>query len=338
MEYRQLGKTGVRVSRLCLGTMMFGGATSEADSIAIIDRAIELGINFLDTANVYAQGESERVVGKAIREKRHQIVLATKASSKMGEGPNERGGSRFHLLNELEASLQRLRTDYIDLWYLHVPDAATPLEESLRAMDDAARQGKVRYIGCSNYWAWQVAEGVGISERKGYLPFACCQPLYNICNRDIERELLPACAKLGVGVASYSPLARGVLTGKYHSTDDFPSESRAARKDKRLLQTELRDESLQIARQLAAIAQRHDRPLSQLAIAWVLANPLITSVILGPRTMEQFEDNAAALDFVLAPHDESDIDRLVPPGEHSQKGYVDPAYPLTGRPVARSSD
>jgi aryl-alcohol dehydrogenase (NADP+) len=334
MEYRQLGSSGVKVSRICLGTMMFGGATSEADAGSIIAHAFDAGINFLDTANIYAKGESERIVGRAIRGRRQQVVLATKASAKTGEGPNERGSSRFHLMNELENSLRRLQSDYIDIWYLHQPDASTPLEESLRTIDDAVRQGKVRYAGCSNYWAWQLVEGLGIADRRGYVPFACVQPLYNICNRDVERELLPACARHGVGVVSYSPLARGVLTGKYQKDVAFPADSRAARNDPRLLQTELREESLLLAERLRAIADRHGRPLSQFAIAWVLANTLVTSVILGPRTLEQFQDNVQALEVRLTADDEAEIDALVPPGEHTQRGYQDPAYPITGRLVA----
>jgi aryl-alcohol dehydrogenase-like predicted oxidoreductase len=315
--------------------MMFGGPTPENDARAIINRAIELGINFLDTANVYAKGESERIVGNAIRPRRSQVVLATKASAKTGEGPNERGSSRFHLLNELDGSLRRLGTEHIDLWYLHQPDPLTPLSESLRAMDDAVRMGKVRYVGCSNFWAWQMVDGLGISEHNGYLPFVACQPLYNIVNRDVEKELLPACGKHGVGVVSYSPLARGVLTGKYRTDTDFPPESRAARKDPRLWQTELRSESLEVAWKLQPVAQRHGRPLSQFAIAWVLANPLVTSVILGPRTLEQFEDNFGAIDLQLAAEDEAEVDALVAPGEHTQRGYHDPQYPITGRPVAK---
>lgn len=335
MEYRQLGSSGVRVSRICLGTMMFGGATGEADAATIIEQAFDAGINFVDTANIYAKGESERIVGRAIRGRRPHVVLATKASAKVGEGPNERGSSRFHLANELEASLRRLQTDYIDIWYLHQPDPLTPLEESLRTIDDAVRQGKVRYAGCSNYWAWQMVEGLGTAARRGYVPFACAQPLYNICNRDIERELLPACARHGVGVVSYSPLARGVLTGKYQPGAEYPADSRAARNDPRLLQTELREESLLIAERLRALADRHGRPLSQFAIAWVLDNPLVTSVILGPRTLEQFHDNLQALEVRLTEEDEAEIDALVPPGEHTQRGYQDPAYPVTGRKTSR---
>lgn len=333
MEYRQLGKSGVRVSRICLGAMMFGGATSEEESLAIIDRAIDLGVNFIDTANVYAKGESERIVGKAIARRRDQIVLATKASAKMGEGPNQRGSSRFHLLNELEASLQRLGSDYIDLWYLHQPDPMTPLDESLRAVDDAIRMGKVRYAGCSNYWAWQIVAGLGISDKRGWSPFVAAQPLYNIVNRDIEREVLPACAVHGVGVVSYSPLARGVLTGKYREMGQYPPGSRAARNDPRLLQTELRQESFDVAAKLEPIAARHGRPLSQFAIAWVLANPLLTSVILGPRTIEQFDDNAQATSIELSPEDEMIVDRLVPRGAHTHSGFQDPQYPIAGRPV-----
>lgn len=335
MEYRRLGNSGLSVSRVCLGTMMFGGATSQADAWAIIEAAFERGVNFLDTANIYAKGESERIVGQAIRTGRQAVVLATKATAKVGPGPNEFGSGRFHLLNELDNSLRRLGTDYIDLWYLHQPDPATPLEESLRAIDDAVRWGKVRYAGCSNYWAWQMVEGLGISERRGWTRFTATQPLYNIANRDIERELLPACARHGVGVVSYSPLARGVLTGKYDAGTSYPEGSRAARNDPRIQQTELRPESFEVAQRLDAIARRHARPLSQLAVAWVLANPLVTSVILGPRTLEQFLDNLAGIDISLSEADEAEIDRLVPPGEHTQRGYQDPQYPITGRPIRK---
>ena len=336
MEYVQLGKSGVRVSRICLGTMMFGGPADEADSLALMERAFDAGVNFVDTANIYVKGESERIVGKGIAKRRDQVVLATKATSKMGDGPNQSGSSRFHLMNELEASLKRLATDYIDIWYLHQPDPRTPLEESLRTIDDAARMGKIRYAACSNFWAWQLAEGLGISDRRGYLPFVCTQPLYNIVNRDIEKEVLPLCARHGVGVVSYSPLARGVLTGKYKPEATFPSDSRGARNDLRMMQTELRESSFRVAQELLPLAKRHGKTLSQFAVAWALANPLISSVILGPRTMAQFEDNLSAQQLKLTPEDEAAVDKLVAPGEHTGRGYQDPAYPITGRPVTRA--
>ncbi|MDP6719014.1 MAG: aldo/keto reductase, partial [Pirellulaceae bacterium] len=193
MQYKKLGRTGVDVSPLCLGTMMFGGQTNEADSIAIIHKAHDRGINFVDTANMYNKGESEVVVGKAIADRRDRVVLATKARQPMGDGPNESGASRLHLMHELHASLKRLNTDYIDLFYVHTPDYDTPIEESLRALDDMVRSGKVRYIACSNYRAWRLCEALWVSDVKNLNSFCCVQPLYNILNRDIEVELMPLC-------------------------------------------------------------------------------------------------------------------------------------------------
>src|SRR5262245_14410517 len=215
MRYRKLGSAGVRVSELCLGTMMFGGATSAAESVRIIHRALDDGINFIDTANVYAKGESERIVGQAVRDRRDRVVLATKVRVAVGQGPNDAGSSRFHILREADNSLRRLGLEHIDLYYLHQYDYDTPLDESLRALDDLVRQGNVRYIACSNFYGYQVCEGLGLSERHQLERFACVQPLYNMVNRDCEVELLPMCQEHGVGVVAYSPLARGVLTGKY---------------------------------------------------------------------------------------------------------------------------
>ncbi len=332
MEYRSLGRAGVKVSQICLGAMMFGGATNEEDSIRIIERGLDAGINFFDTANVYNQGESERILGKAIRAVRDEVVIATKVRGAMGEGVNQSGTSRYHIMTQIEASLKRLGTDRIDLYYLHSPDATTPIEESLRALDDCVRQGKVRYIGCSNFHAWRVCEALWVSDRMNLEKFVCVQPLYNIVNRDIEVELLPFCSAHGVGVVSYSPLARGVLSGKYLPGQPPPPGSRADRKDRRMLQTELREESYEGAQKLKPLAGAHGKTVTQFALAWVLANPIITSVIVGPRTMEQLEDNLGCLDWVLTPADEAAIDHLVPPGEHTGKGYTDPAYPVLGRP------
>ncbi len=199
MEYRSLGRSGLKVSPLCLGAMMFGGPTVEMESIRIIHRALDEGINFIDTANVYNNGESERVVGKAIHDRRDAVVLATKGRGAMGEGPNDSGASRYHIMNAVEASLKRLNTDRIDVYFIHSPDYTTPIEESLRALDDCVRQGKVRYVACSNFYAWQVMEGLAVSERMNLEKFVCVQPLYNIVNRDIEVELLPLCQKHGIG-------------------------------------------------------------------------------------------------------------------------------------------
>ena len=253
----------------------------------------------------------------------------------MGDGVNQSGSSRYHIMMEVEASLKRLGTDRIDLYYLHRSDSRTPIEESLRALDDCVRQGKVRYIACSNFDAWRICEALGVSDRMNLERFTCAQPLYNIVNRDIEVELLPFCRENGLGVVSYSPLARGVLAGKYLPGQPHPSGSRAARQDRRIYQTELRDESFEVAQELKPLAEVHGKTLTQFALAWVLANPIITSVIIGPRTMEQLKDNLGCLDCVLSQADEEAIDQLVSPGEHTGKGYNDPSYPVTGRPTGK---
>jgi len=332
MHYRTLGRAGVKVSPVCLGTMMFGGQTDEAESLRIVGRALDAGLNFLDTADVYNNGQSEVVVGKAIAGRRDQVVLATKGRQPMGEGPNDRGASRYHLVRAVEASLKRLNVDYIDIYYAHTPDYETPIDETLRALDDMVRSGKVLYLGCSNYRAWRLCEALWTSDRLNLHRYACIQPLYNIVNRDIEVELLPLCREHGVGVVSYSPLARGILTGKYKPGEPFPEGSRAARNDKRLREAELREASLHISQQIAEHCRRKGVAMSQFALAWCLANPIVTSVIVGPRTMEQFEDNLGCLEVTITSEDEALIDTLVPPGDHSGKGHQDPAYPILGRP------
>ncbi|MFO0919630.1 MAG: aldo/keto reductase [Planctomycetaceae bacterium] len=331
MKYRLLGRTGVQVSELCLGTMMFGGPTNEADSIRIMHAAIDQGINFFDTADMYSLGKSEEVVGRALGGKRDDIVLATKGRNPMGQGVNQKGLSRRWLMQALEASLKRLKTDSIDIYYAHTPDYDTDVEETLRALDDMVRQGKVHYIACSNFRAWRLCEALWTSDKLNLHRFSCIQPLYNIVNRDIEVELLPLCREKRVGVVTYSPLARGVLTGKYKAGEPFPEGSRASRNDKRMKEAELREESFEISQQLTAYCERKGVPTSAFSLAWCLANPVITSVIIGPRTMEQFEDNLNGPGVEITPEDEAFVDSLVPPGEHSGKGFQDPAYPVLGR-------
>ncbi len=331
MEYRNVGKAGVKVSPICLGTMMFGGQTSEADSIEIMHKAFDLGINFFDTANIYNAGESEAVVGKGLRDRRDKVIIATKGRSPMGSGPNESGASRVHLMHELDASLKRLGTDYVDVYYAHAPDYTTPIEETLRTLDDMVRSGRVRYIACSNYRAWRVAEALWTSDCRNLNSFCCVQPLYNIFNRDIEVELLPLCQEHRLGVVTYSPLARGILTGKYRPGEKYPEGSRASRNDPRMQQAEIRDASFELSQQIATHCEKRDVAMSQFAVAWCLANPIVTAVILGPRTMAQFDDNMGCLDVTIGADDEAFVDGLVPPGEHSGKGFPDPAYPITGR-------
>ena len=331
MQYRNLGRSGVKVSPVCLGTMMFGGQTSAADSIRIMHKALDAGVNFFDTANMYNAGQSEAVIGEALADRRGRVVLATKGRAPMGAGPNDSGASRLHLMRALEDSLKRLKTDHVDIYYVHTPDYATPIEETLCALDDMVHSGKVRYISCSNFRAWRLMEALWTSDKLNLQRFACIQPLYNIVNRDIEVELLPACKEYGIGVVTYSPLARGILTGKYKQGEPFPEGSRAARNDKRMQQAELREASLIVAEEIRRHCEQKGVGMSQFALAWCLANPNVTSVIIGPRTMEQFDDNMDCLSVKVDESDEAFINDLVPPGEHSGKGFQDTQYPITGR-------
>lgn len=331
MEYRRLGRSGLKVSPLCLGTMMFGGATDEADSRAIIDHARGVGINFIDTADVYNEGRSEEITGRAIAGDRHGWVLATKVANPMGTGPNQGGLSRKWVMQACEDSLRRLGTDYIDIYYLHKEDHATPLAETVRAIGDLARQGKIRHFGLSNYRSWRLAEICRLCDDLGIDRPVVSQPYYNALNRMPEVEHLPACGFYGLGVASYSPLARGVLTAKYEPGQAPPEGTRAGRSDKRIMQTEWREESLVIAQTIKAHAQKRGLTPIQFAVRWVLNNALLTAAIAGPRTLEQWQAYLAALDADFTVEDEALVDSLVPAGHPSTPGYSDPAYPLEGR-------
>jgi len=331
MQYRTLGRCGVKVSQLCLGTMMFGDPTDERTSLDMIERALDAGINFLDTADKYNAGASERVVGRALTGRREQIVLASKVTLPMGDGPNMSGSSRKHIIEGCEASLKRLGTDYLDLYYLHKPDPDTRIEESLSALDQLVRQGKVLYPGVSNFPAWRAADALGVQALGGWDPLVVVQPLYNIANRDAEVELLPACEELGLGVVTYSPIARGVLTGKYAAGEEPPEDSRAGRGNERLMQTEFRPSNFELAQEVVALADEIGCTAAQLAVAWVMANELVTCPIIGPRTLDQLEDNLGALDVAITPEIEARIDALVPPGEHSGFGFQDPSFPVMGR-------
>ena len=333
MDYRNLGRSGVKVSPLCLGTMMFGGPTDEADSRRIVDRARGQGVNFIDTADVYTDGRSEEIVGRAIADHRDWWVLATKLANVTQDGPNGRGLSRRYMLRAVEDSLRRLNTPVIDLLYLHREDLATPLEETARALETLVRHGKIRYFGLSNFRAWRVAALCALCDEAGLDRPAASQPLYNALNRQIEAEHLPACAHFGIGVVPYSPLARGVLTGKYAPDSPPPEQTRAGRSDKRIMETEWRPESLRIAQTLAGHARSRGIAPGQFAIAWMLHNRLVTSAIAGPRTMGQWDDYVGALDYAFTAEDEALVDGLVAAGHASTPGYNDPAYPLEGRVV-----
>jgi aryl-alcohol dehydrogenase (NADP+) len=331
MDMRQLGRSGLKISPLCLGTMMFGGATDEPTSARIIAKAREAGVNFIDTADAYANGASEEVVGRAIRADRQQWILATKLANPMGKDPNRGGLSRKWVLQAAEESLKRLGTDCIDIYYLHKEDHATPLAETVRAMGDLIRQGKVRYFGVSNYRAWRVAEICNICDRLGIDRPIVSQPYYNAMNRMPEVEHLPACGNYGLGVVPYSPLARGVLTGKYRPDVAPGNDTRAGRHDTRMMQTEWRPESLKLAQEIKQHAEQHGITAGQFAIAWVLNSSFVNAVVAGPRTEEQWTDYLPALDYRFTAEDEALIDRLVVTGHSSTPGYNDPQYPIEGR-------
>ena len=333
MKYRNLGRSGLKVSPVCLGAMMFGGPTSEADSFAIIDSARELGVNFIDTADAYNGGASEEVVGEALNRDRDWWVLATKLANPMGDNPNRRGVSRRWMMQACDESLQRLKLDHIDVYYLHKEDHATPLEETVSALGALIQAGKIRYFGVSNYRSWRVAEICRLCDELSVPRPIVSQPYYNALNRMPEVEHLPACNHFGLGVVSYSPLARGILTGKYKPGEAPDEGSRVGRQDKRVMQTEWRPESLEIAKKIKAHAEAKGATAVDVALGWVLNNRFVTSVLAGPRTMEQWQAYAAALDYAFTEEDEALIDSLVAPGHPSTPGYNDPQYPIEGRPT-----
>ena len=317
MPYRSLGRTGVQVSPLCLGTMNFGGPTPEDESIRIVDAALDGGINFIDTANVYNDGESERIVGRALRQngRREQVVLATKVHGDMGPGPNERGNSRYHIMKACDDSLQRLQTDHIDLYQLHRPALEIPQDETLRALDDLVRSGKVRYIGCSTFPAWMVMEGLATSERYSLVRFVSEQPPYNLLDRRIENELVPLAQRYGLAILPWSPLAGGILAGRYADKAEVPATSRQARVGTdSLFGQRVTRRSIAIADELSAVARDRGITASQLALLWCKDQPGITAPIVGPRTLDHLRDHLAVLDMHIEAEDGARIDALNGPG------------------------
>ncbi len=319
MEIRRLGNTGLKVTNVCLGTMAFGRWIDEEASARVLDAALDAGVNFIDTANLYGRGqdtgameqrgESEAILGRLLGARRQRIVLATKVRHPMGPGPNDQGLSRRHILDAVDASLQRLQTDYIDLYQCHRFDEETPLEETLQALDILVRQGKVRYIGCSNFAAWQIAKAHGISERLGLARFISVQPQYSLLAREIERELIPFCRSEGVGIMPYSPIARGLLTGKYRKGGAMPEGSRGAAGEKLLfaLMSERNMDRVEAFRELCS---QWGLPMAQVATAWVLANPAVTSVIVGASKPEHVRDGVAAADLPLTAEQKAQLDAL----------------------------
>lgn len=331
MDYRQLGASGLKVSPLCIGTMLFGDRTDVNEAQRIVDSGFDTGINFIDTADAYVKGESERVTGKLIAEKRSRWILATKVGNSMSTDPNDMGLNRRWILKACEASLTRLSTDYIDIYYAHLDFADTPLYETIGAFGDLIRAGKIRYFGISNYRGWRIALVMQTCKELGVPPPVVCQPYYNAMNRMPEVEILPACEHFGIGVVPYSPVARGVLTGKYQPGAAPPSETRAGRGDKRMMQTEFREESMKLAQEIKAYAAQRGMTAVQFAVSWVLNNQTVNAVIAGPRTMEQWKEYLGVFEHEFTAEDEALVNRLVQPGHPSTPGYNDPQYPLTGR-------
>ncbi|MEC0305559.1 aldo/keto reductase [Paenibacillus lautus] len=295
MNYRRLGNSGLKVSVLGLGTNAFGKRADQETSTRIIDHALDHGINFIDTANIYAGSESERIIGQALAGKRHNVVLATKAGLVNGQGPNERGSSRYHLQQELENSLKRLKTDYVDLYQIHTFDPNTPLEETLRTLDDMVTSGKVRYIGASNYAAWEIMKALGISELRGYTRYVSTQTSYSLADRTPELELVPLCLDQGVGIIPYFPLAGGILTGKYGQGASTPAGSRAETDPN--FNRFLEDRNLKLGQQVSQLAAEHGHSPSALSLAWLMNRPAVSTVIVGATKTEQLDDNLKSLEI-----------------------------------------
>jgi 1-deoxyxylulose-5-phosphate synthase len=312
MRYRTLGRTGIKVSEICLGTMTFGDQVSEAEAISLTALAMDAGVNFVDTANMYVKGRSEEIVGKAIKGRRGDVVLATKVGIEMGEGPNDVGLSRKHIMRMVENSLRRLDTDYIDIYYVHRPDYATPIETTLRALDDLIHQGKVRHIACSNFRAFQLSKALWTSDVRNLARFEAIQPPYNLLTRDIEYELLPLCADEGLGVCVYNPLAGGLLTGK-HDPSKPPAEGTRFSNEsmgKMYYDRYWNDSNFAAVSRVKEIAAEHGRDMAQLSLAWILANPVVTSIIIGATSVKHVEHNIAATEMTLSAEEMAKCDEV----------------------------
>lgn len=314
MEYRRLGRSGLKVSVIGLGGNTFGRYADAAQTAAILYRAIDLGINLVDTANIYGVGASEELIGRALKGRREDILIATKVGMQMGNRPNERGSSREHVIESCHASLRRLQTDYVDLFQIHQFDPETPLEETLSALDDLVRAGKVRYIGCSNYDAWQVVRALWISDRERFASYVSVQPEYNLLEREAERELVPACLELGLGVIPYFPLAAGVLTGKYKPGEPPPEGTRGYNNPR--FESRLKREALEAVQRLDAWARERGHTVGELALAWLAARPGVSTVIAGTTRPEQVAANARAAEWKLSPEDVAVVDEVLAGGKN----------------------
>jgi aryl-alcohol dehydrogenase-like predicted oxidoreductase len=314
MEYRQLGSTGLQVSAVGLGTNNFGFRMDEENSLKVAHHALEEGINFIDTADSYGRGLSEERIGLAFKDTRKDVIIATKVANPVGDGPNKRGNSRHHIMNQVEASLRFLQTDYIDLYQIHRVDPNTPIEETLRALDDLVHQGKVRYIGCSNFAAWQACEAIQTSKALNLAPFATVQPEYNMLNRSVEQELVPFCKEYGVGILPFYPLASGFLTGKYRQGEAVPEGTRLAGNERAQGNT-LTEKNFAMLSKLESFSEERGHPMVELAIAWLLANSAVSSVIAGATKIEQVTANAKAADWHLTTEDMEEIEKILQSGD-----------------------
>ena len=331
MQYRILGTSGLKVSEICLGAMNFGDSTDERTAAAIVDYAREAGVNFIDSADAYAGGKSEQIVGNLIKKDRAEWVLATKVGQAAGTAKRKKGLSRKWMMEAIDQSLARLQADYVDIYYMHHVDWETPLEESVAAMRDIIASGKALHWGFSNHRGWQIGELVRLSDALGAPRPVICQPHYNMVMRMLETDLFPACDYYGIGVAPFSPLARGVLTGKYDPSKKPPHDSRAGRGDSSILNRDFRKESFKVVEKVAKRIAKREMSPAEFAIAWVLNNAIVTSVVAGPRTLPQFKEYVSATQHKLTPADEAFVDSLVAPGHPSTPGFIDPRYPPTGR-------
>jgi aryl-alcohol dehydrogenase-like predicted oxidoreductase len=316
MQYRRLGRSGLQISAFVLGTMNFGNPTEKKEAFRIIDKALDIGINIFDCADIYAGGESERIIGEAFRQngKRKEVFITSKVFNRTGPGANDYGNSRHHILEGCEKSLRSLRTDYIDIYFLHRSDFNVPQEETLSALELLVRQGKVRYVACSTHPAWRTVEALQIADKYRYPKFICEQPPYNLLDRRIENEIIPMCQAYDLGIITWSPLAHGVLAGRYTDAAHLPEGSRGALRD--IFGERITQEGINVGVKVAQRAQEKGCSAAQFAVAWVLHQPGITGTILGPRTLEQFERVVPALDIVMDDEDLAVCDTLVPPGTH----------------------
>jgi len=328
MEYRYFGRTGYKVSPLCLGTMNFGAATDEADSIRIIHAALDAGINFVDTANSYNEGRSEVITGKALQGRREQVFLATKVRSQVGKGPNDKGLSRVHIMQAVEDSLRRLNTDHIDLYQTHRPEPDVPVDETLRALSDLVTAGKVRYIGASTHPAWMIMEALAVSEREHLARYTSEQPPYNLLDRRIENELVPLALKYQLAIIPWAPLAQGLLAGRYKANQAAPEDTRLARSGpESIYGLRMKAPAFEAGDRFTELTKQFGKTPGQLGLLWCKDQPGITAPIFGPRTMEQLADVLPVLEMTLSPEERAVCDAINPPGSavadfHNTTGWM----------------